>query len=465
MKKILYILPILALALASCGNYFDEKQLDNDHFEITDVKKFAYTLTDNDYPAIASNATNVATVLNMAEDSSLLTILQAVGTNKYFSDTTVTPDLVIPAFMAKKYPYLSSGTTCEVTYNIVADQPLYYADFAIIREVALKATPADDAEAAAALDTLVSNKSLTRKYIVYYSPEVAKVFKYNGTAFELYANASLDVVVAIPQTIYEKAGFYSTNRSYIEADNAKKVINTYLSELYPYAREEMKVAVVYYQNANDMVSATIKEFNYDGATWVMTEDVIEETMSFEMKNVWKANTSTYLSETFIGHGWGDFIAQNVTLTGDLTYVWYYSASYGMCASAYKSSTNNESESWLVSPAVKLKKAKKPALIFDQARKYGVTFEEECTVWCSTDYAGDVTTCTWKQLPWNKKEDGTLNVPDGTSWVFQSSGYMDMTEFAGKTVYLGFKYTSSTAGAATWELKNLLVCEVEETAAE
>lgn len=39
--------------------------------------------------------------------------------------------------------------------------------------------------------------------------------------------------------------------------------------------------------------------------------------------------------------------------------------------------------------------------------------------------------------------------------------MDLTEWVGQQVYIGFKYTSSAAGSATWEFKNLLVAEPEE----
>ena len=40
----------------------------------------------------------------------------------------------------------------------------------------------------------------------------------------------------------------------------------------------------------------------------------------------------------------------------------------------------------------------------------------------------------------------------------SSGDLDLSAFAGQRITIGFKYTSSAAGSATWEVKNLVVKE-------
>ena len=58
MKKI-YIIGIVAFALAACSNYFDEHYLDNGDTPVTDVKTVYYTLTNDDYKLIAKNTTNI----------------------------------------------------------------------------------------------------------------------------------------------------------------------------------------------------------------------------------------------------------------------------------------------------------------------------------------------------------------------------------------------------------------------
>ena len=62
--------------------------------------------------------------------------------------------------------------------------------------------------------------------------------------------------------------------------------------------------------------------------------------------------------------------------------------------------------------------------------------------------------------WGKNADGSLNVPDGGSWTFISSGELPLTDYIGQTIYIAFKYTSSATASATWEVKNVLVHELD-----
>ena len=49
-----------------------------------------------------------------------------------------------------------------------------------------------------------------------------------------------------------------------------------------------------------------------------------------------------------------------------------------------------------------------------------------------------------------------NYSDGSSWTFVSSGDIDLSAYAGKTIQLWFRYTSDENFAATWEIKNVKV---------
>ena len=267
-----------------------------------------------------------------------------------------------------------------------------------------------------------------------------------------YTNDQVKGVVILPQEVYDALGSTSVK-------DPQATIDIFLRNRYPYAKMDDDYFVVY---VNASGATTGDDFIYDGTHFVLKSGLTAETMNFLLKQDkgWVADISTFLNEPFIGHGQGDFVLQNVLLTGGLNYVWKYDASYGMKASAYYQSTNNPSEAWLVSPAIRLKKAKNPALIFDMTQKYAGNFAEECKVFVSTDYEGDVTTCTWTQLPYLTNEDGTLNVPDGSSWTFQSSGEMPLTDYIEKTIWIGFRYTSNESHSATWEIKNFLVHEIE-----
>ena len=454
MKKIIFILTTSVLLFSACENFYLENQLGYEP-TISDVRNFAYTLTEADYGSIASNPTNIATALamgNFDNDSSIYQRLQNLKTDKYFADTLIAPELFIPAFMTAKYPHLSEGTVCDVTYRITADMPIYFAEFQTIRSVKDPEIPYTSIDQIIpALDTLVDNRMKKEgyKYVVNFSDAITYIYQYSDSIFSLFQSEMIDVI-ALSNADYVTIG---ANK----IADPQTTLNIYLLHRFPYAAAGTKYGIIY---KNDKGSNKFSEFNYNGSQWIMLSSVTDEVMSFEVKDTWKANTSTYLSEPFLGHGQGDFVIQNVTLQDPLTYVWYYSSSYGMCASAYKDNASWDSEAWLVSPIVKLKKARNPQLIFDQAFNKAPNFTEEATVMVSTDYKGDVTTCTWEALEWNKYEDGTLNVPPGTSWVFQTTGNLDLSKYKGQAIYIGFRYTTSGGISGTWEIKNVLVYEPE-----
>ena len=150
-------------------------------------------------------------------------------------------------------------------------------------------------------------------------------------------------------------------------------------------------------------------------------------------------------ETF-ENGQGDFSINNVTLGEGLTYVWKHDSSNKyMKASAYAGSSK-ESESWLVSPVVDLKDATSPALYFSQCiNKYFGDVTKEATVWIKEE-GGE-----WNQL--------TIEYPAlSGNWSKMTDYTVDIKSYAGKKVQVGFKYTSSTSAAGTWEIKNFKLDE-------
>lgn len=275
------------------------------------------------------------------------------------------------------------------------------------------------------------------------------LYQYSEGKWNTYKNADA-TVVALPEDVYSAVGY-----SYL-LDKNKNVLTTFLAQEYPYAKVDDAYTVVYVATSDGAYNAM--EFIYDGANFVENDGISLQTATFSLSDIW--GSTIYYKQAIVGEGQGNLVIQNVETSG-LDYIWIYDAKYGMKASAYANGTNNKSEAWVVTPAINLQRAKNPQLSFDQARKYGVDFLKECFVMASTDYAGDVTTCTWDSIPFNKDEEGNYIVPDGSSWTFMSTGELDLSMYVGGEVYIGFKYTSSELGSATWEFKNLLVAEPEE----
>ena len=284
---------------------------------------------------------------------------------------------------------------------------------------------------------------------------INEIYQLTAEGWKIYENDQLKVAEALPQKTYDAAGVTSIT----EMD----IILKYLQAAYPYPKEK-EIYLIAYMGKN---GATADEWIYDGTDFVLTTGYITETMSFEVKNnTWVPNLSTYLQAMFVGEGPGKFTIQHVALDG-LNYIWRYQALYGMTASGYVSGTNHRVEDWLLSPAIRLKKSVQPQLTFDHAVRYGNVTDNPkwLNVMVTNNFTGDVTTTEWKHLAW------TVELPDGSNWVFRSGGVFDLSEYNGQTIVIGLRYDTNLDGidvpsAPTWEIQNLRVGEpVEEETTE
>lgn len=151
---------------------------------------------------------------------------------------------------------------------------------------------------------------------------------------------------------------------------------------------------------------------------------------------------TLFSEPFSGPTLGGFTSNN--LNGAQT--WYYSSGYGATMTGFASSTNNPNEDWLISPEIDLSAQTGAALSFDHTINKGLVanLKTEQTLWITIDNG-----TTWTQLI-------IPTYPAGNNWTFVNSGEISLDAYAGKKVKLAFKYISTTASAATWEIKNFKV---------
>lgn len=140
---------------------------------------------------------------------------------------------------------------------------------------------------------------------------------------------------------------------------------------------------------------------------------------------------------------GDFVVEDKQLPEELTYIWTWSGSYGMKASAFLNNTNYASESWLISPVIDLSQLTSATLTFQQAGNFFSDMQADCSVLVSTDRQD------WTPLT-------VEGWPEGNSWTFYDST-ADLSAYAGQSqVYIAFRYTSSDMKAGTWEVRNVVV---------
>ena len=162
-----------------------------------------------------------------------------------------------------------------------------------------------------------------------------------------------------------------------------------------------------------------------------------------------ATVNTFpFSETF-ANTFGKFLVEDKTLADGLSFVWAKNSGY-VKASAYANKTDYAAESWLVSPLFDLTNASAPNMLFEHAVNYFTDLtaaKQEATVWVREGEEGE----------WTKLE---IEYPEELSWTFVSSGSIDLSAYVGKTIQIGFKYTSD-AKAGTWEIKNFKVIDGQD----
>ena len=150
---------------------------------------------------------------------------------------------------------------------------------------------------------------------------------------------------------------------------------------------------------------------------------------------------------------GNFTIKDVTVPEQLPCIWEFSSQYKcMKATAFINPNNYASESWLISPDITLPAGSHSYLTFEHAGGYFGKASEEATVWVSKE-GGD-----WQPLVIDPKAYPT-------SWTFVSAGNWDMTPYAGSTIKLAFKYSSTATKAGTWEVRNVAILSGSYTETE
>ena len=162
--------------------------------------------------------------------------------------------------------------------------------------------------------------------------------------------------------------------------------------------------------------------------------------------------NTIYSETFAS-SLGGFISKSVT--GDQ--VWAENSNGYVMISGYVNSVNVANEDWLISPEIDLTTVGASHLTFEHCARYFADVSNEATIWVAEGYKSDSLpkSVTWTQLK-------TSAFSDPGSWVFNTSGQVSLTAYAGKKIRIAFKYISTATKAGTWEMKNFSVEKGEAT---
>ncbi len=197
------------------------------------------------------------------------------------------------------------------------------------------------------------------------------------------------------------------------------------------------------------VNANSGEEGRDG--WIkLSADGVEKTVKVSQLG---SKPETYPYAESFATSQGKFTIENVSLAEGISYVWSYDATNKyMKGSAYNNNAAHAAESWLVSPKINMTGATTPVLTFTHlVNKLDAGTPAECF----TVNVKESTATEWTvlEIPQHGKNDG---------WNWVESGDIDLSAYVGKTIQIGFKYTSTAEAAGTWEVKNVKVAEKGST---
>lgn len=354
--------------LSGCGENAWNDHLDG--FEVPPIysktETINYTLTADDYKAIASNSTNKSLASEAGESDELAEI----GTNGYFS-TAAQARKYIPAFVSNSsFPYftLNNGSSLKIGYDLATNQP-------------------------------------------------AEVVAINN-GVKTYTVSEAD---------YQEA--WGSEEDFIPG-------------FAPITPASANLAGILKTQFPDAVSGDYAVISYQ-----------EASVNPVFGNA-ESGPTVYIDESF-AEGLGAFTIDNVSIPSDLSYVWNHDAGYScMKASAYANKTNFESESWLVSPEIKLSDNANAILTFDQAVQYFADIE---TAKNEASINVRISGGAWEKLT-------VPGFPEKLSWSFVASGDIDLSAYNGKSIQIGFCYKSTASKAGTWEVNNVKLADGGETRA-
>ena len=119
---------------------------------------------------------------------------------------------------------------------------------------------------------------------------------------------------------------------------------------------------------------------------------------------------------------------------------------------FTTKTNQESESYLVSPKIDLKGAKEAYLKFGYILNYG-NRNSTTRILITKSFNGNPATTQWEDIT------GTLNTPSTTQWSDYDIYAKDLdAKYLGDTIRIAFHFAAPATESRTWKVKEVLVKE-------
>lgn len=213
----------------------------------------------------------------------------------------------------------------------------------------------------------------------------------------------------------------------------------------------------YLPSGNGSIIGIISQYNSTMQLLIRNYDEVDMNGPLCSSPTNTVNSSAYLYKDFNDYsitsgGWISYSVLNTNVDWSVS-SFSTSASPFAKISGFVGSSNTNSENWLISPTINLTAATNPVLSFQTAAKFPGTILD---VLVSTNYvSGNPSSSSWTSLAPNY----TLSAaPSSGGYVWTPSGNVSLNSFKSANLRLAFKYQSTSTGATTYELDDVVVKE-------
>jgi len=287
-----------------------------------------------------------------------------------------------------------------------------------------------------------------------------------------------DAVVVLTDDDYDELGV--DGGGFSSVDEAKTLLPSFLSDLYPVWGENSSVLVNYVMadglsNLEDVNVYTEAESYYlanedypqaavNAVGFYPNEDPVDyipAILDSEIENpaegeIVLATYKQYTSEPVVGHSdyyradfnvadnLGNFEAINVMGTKE----WYASDYDGIEYAKMSAYGNGQNEDWLISPEIDLTTQTNAGFQINQTAPFLLGNWDQISVLVSTNYTTgtDHTAATWEAITIT-----TLPTGDSYDYDYVLSELVDFSAYNGETIHVAFKYIATDAVAPTWQI--------------
>ncbi len=118
-----------------------------------------------------------------------------------------------------------------------------------------------------------------------------------------------------------------------------------------------------------------------------------------------------------------------------------------------SESNEELDSWLITPAIDLSGSTSPVFTFDNTKRFP---GDDIELLISTDYDGS--SDPTDGFAWDDLTAAANFNDDIGSWTMTPSDDIDLSSYNGQTIYIAYKYYGSNANGSTYQIDNIVLEE-------